>query len=380
MATKVLCLLEDSQLFIQSYMGYLKQQSKGTLEYMTLPIAPEMLATKPLTTLVSVLKKKFGDPEQDIDYIFSFNSHYRYIKPGTMPDIPIVEFGNSISGPDYRSRPFMNQKKPCAWEDKVLKVEPAWFNQIIPLANMKMIYQMQDSYRYAYLRQVVDEYKANRGGNIQKDPEYVVYLPDWTTHIDSILNNVYRCLDFCSQQDCHFHLALTKHLLNETDDFFTAQFGIKKDSLNSSIKILKTELSRFQESDPNLRCTLGALEDFHTTFVGMNPKVVFIDPSHSAWLEALYMMKYKGLDCHKVRLVFSIEKKFAQIESKMFDKNLPDIEKFFKDGLFRKDVHSVLGNISTTTDKFYSFINYHDRPLEVLDLSEIASKFPAKNK
>lgn len=372
---KILCLLDDSSTFVQSYMEYLKENSDDKIEYMNLPIAPAMLESKPLTTLVSVLKKKFGDPEKDIDFIFSFNKHYRFLKSNTLPDVPIVELGNSIAGPNYNSRPFMNPKTPCAWEDKVLKIEPKWYNDVLPIER-KMIHRVQDSYRYVYLRQVVDTHKASNAG--KPDPECMIYVPDWTTHLDNVLNNVYRCLDFCSQQDCGFHLALSSHLLNENDSFYGDNFGIKRDTLNATMKILRTEIQRFSEANPGVISSIGATDEFHHVLARISPRAIFIDPSSTTWLEALYLIKYKGLDCNKIRLIYSTEKKYPQIESKLFDKHLPEIEKYFKEGLFRRDVHSIFGNISTTTDRFYNFIGYHDRALEVLDLKSIKDLFPKK--
>ena len=370
---KILCLFEDSAAFVQSYMEYLKQSSGGKIEYGSLPIPPEMLASKPLPVLVSVMQKKFGDPDKEIDFIFSFNKHYRYLKEGTLPKIPIIEMGNSIAGPNYNSRPFMNPKTPCAWEDKVVKIEPKWYNSVIPIEN-KMVYRMDDSYRYAYLRQVVDTYKAKPPKN---EPESVIYIPDWTTHLDNVVNNVYRCLDFCSDHDCGFHLALSRHLLNEEDDYYGQNFGIKREAINQTMKILRKEIQTFLQSNPGVRATIGPTDEFHQVLVGINPKAIFIDSSSTTWLEALYLIKYKGLDCNKIRLVFSVEKKYPQIESKFFDKNLPDIEKYFKEGMFRRDVHSIFGNISTTTDKFYAFIGYHERALAVPDFDAIKAMFPA---
>ncbi len=373
MDIKILCLLEDSPAFVQSFMEYQKAKSKDNIEYMNLPIQPSMLETKPLSALANALKKKIGNPEKEFDFIFSFNKHYRFLKAGGLVDIPIIEFGNSIAGPNYNSRPFMNPKTQCAWEDKVLKIEPKWYNEVLPIER-KMIHRTQDSYRYAYLRQVVQTHKKN-GGN---EPECMIYVPDWTTHVDNVLNNVYRCLEFCSQQDCGFHLALSSHLLNEGDHFYEEHFGIKKEALNSTVKILKKEMQTFSNANPGVMSTIGTTDEFHHVLAKINPKAIFIDPSSTTWLEALYIIKYKGLDCNKIRLIYSTEKKYPQIESKLFDKNLPEIEKYFKEGLFRKDVHSIFGNISTTTDRFYNFIGYHDRDLEILDFEYLKSLFPKK--
>lgn len=368
---KILCLLEDSASFVQSYMEYLKTVDKS-IEYTTLAVAPEILATKPLSALANAMQKKFGDPNEAIDFIFSFNKHYRFLKPGTLPKIPIIEFGNSIGGPNYISRPFLNPKTPCAWEDKVVKVEPKWYNSVIPYEN-KMIYRMVDSYRYVYLRQVVDTFKNSRHA---EEMPCGIYIPDWTTHLDSVLNNMYRCLEFCSQQDCGFHLALSPQILNENNDFFVKSFGIKRDSLNSTLKILRTELQKFMQQNPNVRATIGPVDEFHQVLVGIIPKVIFLDPSSTTWLEALYLIKYKGLDCNKIRLIYSVEKKYPQIVNKLYDKNLAEIEKFFKESLFRRDTHSIFGNVFTTTDRFYNFIGYHERPIEVPNFDAIKAMFP----
>lgn len=372
---KVLCLLEDSQPYIQAYMEYLKANSKDNIEYMTLPIAPATLEKTPLPTVLNALKKKFGNPEKDIDFILSFKDYYRHIKPGTLPQTPIIEMGNYAGGPNYFSRPFMNPKKVCAWEDSVLKIEPEWYNQVHPI-DRKMIFRMRDSYRYAYLRKLVDEYKSKNGKNPGQDA--VIYIPDWTAHLDSVLNSVYFCLDFCNQQECALYIALSKHLLDENDDFYTKNFGVKRETLNAALKILKTELNKHAEHNQESPVTIIPTEEAMSVLTTLNPKAILVDPSSTTWLESLYLIKYKGLDCNKIRLVITIEKKYPQIESKMYDKYLGDTEKFCKENLFRRDTHSLLGNISTTTDRFYHFIGYQDTPLELLDFKKLGAMFPKK--
>ena len=50
--------------------------------------------------------------------------------------------------------------------------------------------------------------------NPQKEPPFAFYIPDWNTHTDDILNNIYRYLDFCREDHCGLHVALSKAVLD----------------------------------------------------------------------------------------------------------------------------------------------------------------------
>lgn len=355
MPTKLLCLSSaNTSPFAKVFLQYISKQ----IEYDYAEIEPHVLGKIPFAKLL----KHFCS--QTPDFVMSFDGHYRYIQKD--PGIPFIEMGNSIAGPIKSNRFFI--KNPVEWENKVVKVEPEWYSKILPIED-KTIYQMIDSYRYVYLRSVVAQYNKNP---IKKEPPFAFYLPDWNTHTDDILNNVYRYLDFCREDKCGLHVALPKTILDSTDLTLEQKYKAKRKSIDTTLKIIHDEIEKFNKEyeEEGLLGRVVANTNYELDLLKYNIRLLSIEPSNTTWLESLYLLKVKGVACNKIRLSFANGQRFPGTDD--FDKALPEVEKYFKEELMRKDRHSTLGQIFTTTDRFYHFLGFQENFTLNIDFDKIA--------
>ncbi len=357
MATKLLCLSSaNTSLFAKAFLQYITKSND--IEYDYAEIEPHILGKIPFSKLITHFCS------QTPDYVMSFDGHYRYIKND--PQIPFIEMGNSIAGPIRLNRPFI--KNPVDWENKVVKVEPAWYNRVIPIED-KTIYGMLDSYRYVYLRYLVAESKKEM---VKKELPFAFYIPDWNTHTDDILNNVYRYLDFCREDRCGLHVALSKTILDPADLSLEEKYKVKRKSIDTTLKIMHDEIDKFNKEyeEEGLVGKIVENTNYERDLLRYNIRLLSIEPSSTTWLETLYMLKVKGVECNKIRLVISNGRKFPGTEA--YDQYLSDVEKYFKDTLLRRDKTQMLGYIYTTTDRFYHFIDYQENFGLHIDFDRVA--------
>ncbi len=357
MAIKLLCLSSaNTSSFAKIFLQYIEKN--GRVEYDYAEIEPYVLAKIPFSKLITHFCS------QTPDYIMSFDGHYRYIKND--PQIPFIEMSNSVAGPIRANRPFI--KNPVDWENKVVKVEPSWYNKILPLED-KTIYNMLDSYRYVYLRYLVAESKKEMN---KKEMPFAFYIPDWNTHTDDILNNVYRYLDFCREDRCSLHVALPKSTIDPADLTLEEKYKVKRKSIDTTLKIMNDEITKFNKEYEE-EGLVGRITDnihYEKHLLRYNIRLLSIEPSSTTWIETLYMLKVKGIECNKIRLVISNGRRFPGTD--VFDQSLSDVEKYFKDNLMRRDKTQMLGYIYTTTDRFYHFIDYQENFALQIDFDKIA--------
>ena len=357
MAVKLLCLSSaNTSPFAKAFLQYIAKHD--SIEYDYAEIEPYVLAKIPFTKLLTHFCS------QTPDYVMSFDGHYRYIKND--PKIPFIEMSNSVAGPIRTNRPFI--KTPVEWENKVVKVEPAWYNKVLPIED-KTIYSMLDSYRYVYLRYLVAESKKNPA---RKEPPFAFYIPDWNTHADDILNNIYRYLDFCREDRCGLHVALSKAVLDPTDMSLEEKYKMKRKSIDTTLKIIHDEIDKFNKEyeEEGLIGRVVENTNYEKDLLKYDIRLLSIEPSSTTWLEALYMLKVKGVQCNKIRLVFASGRRFPGTDD--FDKMLPDVEKYFKENLMRRDKTQMLGYIYTTTDRFYHFLDFQENFALHMDFNKIA--------
>ncbi|RDU73144.1 hypothetical protein CQA66_02665 [Helicobacter aurati] len=373
MTIKLLCLsAAATSPFAKAFLEYMSKN--GQIEYDFAEIEPHILANPkfPLSKLLSHFCSTTPD------FIMSFDGHYRYMK--TEPSIPFIEMSNSIAGPTRHNRPFV--KTPVEWEKKVVKVEPQWYSKILPLEE-QTIYQMVDSYRYVYLRTLVSTYKTNPP---KTEPSVAFYLPDWNTHTDDILQSAYRYLDFCRDVQCGLYIGLSKAVLDSKDTSLESKYKIKRKSIDITLKILHDEINKFNKEyqEDGLVARIENNLNWHLALLQHDIKLLSIEPSSTTWLEALYLLKTKEvvcnkkeMACNKIRLVLANGQRFPGTDD--FDNELREVEKYFKENLMRKDRHSTLGQIFTTTDRFYHFLGFQENFALSMDFDKIASLYPKQN-
>ncbi|RDU66545.1 hypothetical protein CQA53_03670 [Helicobacter didelphidarum] len=357
MAIKLLCLSSaETSLFAKSFLQYLSKASQ--VEYDYAEIEPFVLSKIPFAKM----KEHFCS--QTPDFIMSFDGHYRYLQKE--PDVPFIEMSNSVAGPIKHNRAFI--KNPVEWENKVVKVEPEWYNKIIPIED-KTIYQITDSYRYVYLRSLVAEYLKNP---VKKELPFAFYIPDWNTHTDDILQNIYRYLDFCRQDQCGLHVVLSKAVLDSGDLSLEEKYKAKRKSIDATLKTIKDEIKKFNKEyeEEGLKGIITDNTNYEKDLLKYNIRLLSIEPSSTTWLESLYLLKAKGVACNKIRLVFANGQRFPGTDD--FDKALPEVEKYFKEELMRRDKHSTLGQIFTTTDRFFHFLGFQENFALHIDFDKIA--------
>ena len=360
MAIKLLCLsTAKTTPFAKAFVEYLSRTKQ--VEYDFAEVEPQVLANPKFP--FSKLLAHFCSSKPD--FIMSFNGHYRYMK--TRPRIPFIEMGDSVSGPARRNRHFI--KNPVEWEKKVIKVEPEWYNKILPLEDPS-IYHMVDSYRYVYLRSLVAKYKKNPA---PVEPPIAFYLPDWNTHTDDILQSVYRYLDFCRDVKCGLYIGLSKAVLDPNDLTLEQKYKAKRSSIDTTLKILRDELDKFNREykEDKLVARIENNEKWYIELLKHDIKLLSIEPSSTTWVEALYLLKVKEVACNKIRLVFANGQRFPGTDD--FDNELREVEKYFKENLMRKDRHSTLGQIFTTTDKFYHFLGFQESFALSMDFKKIVA-------
>lgn len=343
---RLLCLSsEKTSPYAKSFLEFVSK-AKG-IDYEYVEIEPYVLEKIPFDKVI----KHFCEDNKP-DFVMSFDRHYRYFKKA--PDIPFIEMSDSICGPSRHNRPFV--KTPVDWESEVVKVEPNWYDKILPLED-KSIYRMNNSYRYVYLRKIVEEYKANPVAN---EIPCAFYIPDWNTHTDDILNNIYRYLDFCANDKCNLHVALTNEVLDSNNKTFEEKYKVKRKSIDTTLKIIQEEINKFNKEykEEGLSGKIVSNDTYKQDLLKYNIRLLSIEPTSTSWLESLYLLKVKGVACNKIRLVFAKGQRFPGTDD--FDKEISDVEKYFKDELMRKDRHSTLGQIFTTTDRLYHFIDFQE--------------------
>ncbi|STQ86222.1 hypothetical protein LS73_000230 [Helicobacter muridarum] len=370
MITKLLCLsAADTSPFAKIFLEYLSKT--GKIEYDFAEIEPHILANPkfPLSKLLSHFCSSTPD------FIMSFNGHYRHLK--TEPNIPFIEMGDSVAGPSRHNRPFI--KNPVEWEKRVVKVEPQWYSKIFPLEE-HTIYQMIDSYRYVYLRHIVASYKKNP---VKTELPIAFYLPDWNTHTDDILQSIYRYLDFCRDVNCGLYVGLSKAVLDPNDNSLEQKYKAKRKSIDTTLKIIQDEISKFNKEyqKENIVARIEENTNWRLELMKHDIKLLSIEPSSTTWIESLYLLKAKEAQCNKIRLVLANGQRFPGTDD--FDNELREIEKYFKENLMRKDRHSTLGQIFTTTDRFYHFLGFQENFALSMDFSKIAkllTKAPEEKK
>lgn len=357
MATKLLCLSSaNTSLFAKTFLQYLSQHE--SVEYDYAEIEPFVLGKIPFKKMLEHFCS------QTPEFIMSFDGHYRYLPKD--PGIPFIEMSNSVAGPIKHNRIFI--KNPVEWENSVVKVEPEWYNKVVPIED-KTIYRMTDSYRYVYLRSIVADYLKNPA---KVEAPFAFYLPDWNTHTDDILNNIYRYLDFCREDKCGLHVALSKAVLDTSDLSLEQKYKIKRDSINKTLNIINKEIDKFNKEYEE-EGLVGIVRDnvnYEKDLLKYNIRLLSIEPSNTTWLESLYLLKTKGVACNKIRLIFANGQRFPGTDD--FDKNLPEVEKYFKDELMRKDRMQTLGQIFTTTDRFFHFLGFQENFALHMDFDKIA--------
>lgn len=356
MATKILCLSSaNTSPFAKTFLAYISKVSGIDYEYAE--IEPYVLAKIPFSKLINHFCSE--TPE----FVMSFDGHYRYI--ANDPGIPFIEMGNSVAGPIRLNRPFV--KNPVKWENKVIKVEPQWYGKILPLGD-PTIYYMMDSYRYVYLRSIVAEYMKSP---VKKELPCAFYLPDWNTHTDDILNNIYRYMDFCRDDRCSLHIAVSKSVLDPADLSLEEKYKIKRKSIDTTLKIIQDEINKFNKEyeEEGMVAKITDNQRYEQSLLSYNVRLLSIEPSNTTWLESLYLLKVKGVNCNKIRLVLANGHRFPGTDN--FDTSLPEVEKYFKEELMRKDRHSALGQICTTTDKFFHFIGFQENFTLNMDFNKI---------